>query len=191
MAQTNMVAQMYEENCFMRDPSLINFLVHILDTLSEFPIVLEASLLRGLDIWRGSLYCVAVTTDDADKQGHVIGSLLVWAVIYRCLWTFDDVEMMMWEIMNVIWSDWCFDPVTVIPCDVSWWVSGPYNPKAPDLVLYLPHRHVCGRGFKHLLQVINITMLFLCQRIAIFNLLFICDLCNFRIRSPYKVRGLR
>ncbi|XP_046341976.1 DENN domain-containing protein 5B-like isoform X2 [Haliotis rufescens] len=50
MAQTNMVAQMYEENCFMRDPSLINFLVHILDTLSEFPIVLEASLLRGLDI---------------------------------------------------------------------------------------------------------------------------------------------
>ncbi|XP_070189297.1 DENN domain-containing protein 5B-like isoform X2 [Littorina saxatilis] len=50
MASTTVTAQMYEENSFMRNPSLTNFIVHILDSLTEFEITLESSLLRGLDI---------------------------------------------------------------------------------------------------------------------------------------------
>ena len=50
MASTTVTAQMYEENSFMRNPSLTNFIVHILDSLTEFDITLESSLLRGLDI---------------------------------------------------------------------------------------------------------------------------------------------
>ncbi|KAK7476297.1 hypothetical protein BaRGS_00032490, partial [Batillaria attramentaria] len=50
MANTTVTAQMYEENSFLRNPSLTNFIVHILDSLTEFEITLESSLLRGLDI---------------------------------------------------------------------------------------------------------------------------------------------
>ncbi|XP_064612538.1 DENN domain-containing protein 5B-like isoform X2 [Liolophura sinensis] len=50
MANTTATAQMYEENSFMRNPSLTNFLVQILDTLNEFTFTLETSLTRGLDV---------------------------------------------------------------------------------------------------------------------------------------------
>lgn len=50
MANTTVTAQMYEENSFMRNSSLTNFIVHILDSLTEFDITLESSLLCGLDI---------------------------------------------------------------------------------------------------------------------------------------------
>ncbi|XP_076445285.1 DENN domain-containing protein 5B-like isoform X3 [Babylonia areolata] len=50
MASTTVTAQMYEENSFLRNPSLTNFIVHILDSLTEFDITLESSLLRGLEI---------------------------------------------------------------------------------------------------------------------------------------------
>lgn len=50
IAITPVTGQMYEEASFFRDPSLTNFLVHILGTLDEFEITLEASLVRGLDI---------------------------------------------------------------------------------------------------------------------------------------------
>ncbi|BFZ25149.1 hypothetical protein BsWGS_28188 [Bradybaena similaris] len=50
MANTTVTAQMYEENSFLRIPSHTNFVMHILDSLTEFDIPLEASLLRGIDI---------------------------------------------------------------------------------------------------------------------------------------------
>ncbi|KAK3603529.1 hypothetical protein CHS0354_027948 [Potamilus streckersoni] len=50
MAKTTVTAQMYEEKSFLRDRDLLSFIIHILDTLNDFNIGLEASLTRGLDI---------------------------------------------------------------------------------------------------------------------------------------------
>ena len=50
IASTIVTAQMYEEKSFLRDRDLISFVIHILDTLNDFDIVLETSLVRGLDI---------------------------------------------------------------------------------------------------------------------------------------------
>ncbi|KAK3098446.1 hypothetical protein FSP39_019539 [Pinctada imbricata] len=50
MAASPVTAQMFEENSFLRNPIHTNYLVHILGTLDEFQINLEASLLRGLEI---------------------------------------------------------------------------------------------------------------------------------------------
>ncbi|XP_050393892.1 DENN domain-containing protein 5B isoform X2 [Patella vulgata] len=50
MANTPVTGQMYEANSFLRDPRLTVFLVHIIETLNEFNIVLESSVLQGLDI---------------------------------------------------------------------------------------------------------------------------------------------
>ncbi|XP_052808274.1 DENN domain-containing protein 5B-like isoform X7 [Mya arenaria] len=50
IARNVITAQMYEEKSFMRDNDLITFITHILDTLNDFNIVLEPSLVRGLDI---------------------------------------------------------------------------------------------------------------------------------------------
>ncbi|KAK3766868.1 hypothetical protein RRG08_052011 [Elysia crispata] len=50
MASTAVTGQMYEENSFLRNPTHINFVMHILESLTEFDIPLEASLLRGIDL---------------------------------------------------------------------------------------------------------------------------------------------
>ena len=50
MANTAVTGQMYEENSFLRNPTHINFVMHILDSLTEFDIPLETSLLRGIDL---------------------------------------------------------------------------------------------------------------------------------------------
>ena len=50
IANTPVTGQMYEESTFLRNSSHINYLVHILSTLDEFTIVLESSLLRGINI---------------------------------------------------------------------------------------------------------------------------------------------
>lgn len=50
IARNIVTAQMYEERSFMRDHDLVTFIVHILDTLNDFDIVLESSLVRGLNI---------------------------------------------------------------------------------------------------------------------------------------------
>ena len=41
---------MYEEQSFLRDPALIQFVVQIIDSLKEFKIVLEASLIKGVEL---------------------------------------------------------------------------------------------------------------------------------------------
>ncbi|XP_060588449.1 DENN domain-containing protein 5B-like isoform X3 [Ruditapes philippinarum] len=50
IAKNIVTAQMYEEKSFMRDNDLITFIIHILDTLNDFDIILESSLVRGLNI---------------------------------------------------------------------------------------------------------------------------------------------
>lgn len=49
LAETPVTASMYEERSFLRDPGLVMFLVQILEALSEFDIVLETSITKGLD----------------------------------------------------------------------------------------------------------------------------------------------
>ena len=51
MTQTPVTLSMYEERSFMRDPNLTLFLTQILDSLGEYNFVLEASLIKGVEIW--------------------------------------------------------------------------------------------------------------------------------------------
>lgn len=48
MSEARSTADMYEESSFLRNRTLLNFLVHILEPLCEFHIVLEKSLTHGI-----------------------------------------------------------------------------------------------------------------------------------------------
>lgn len=48
MSEARSTADMYEETSFLRNSTLLNFLIHILEPLSEFHIVLEKSLTHGI-----------------------------------------------------------------------------------------------------------------------------------------------
>ncbi|XP_076294827.1 DENN domain containing pinstripe isoform X3 [Lasioglossum baleicum] len=48
MSEARSTADMYEENSFLRNRTLLNFLIHILEPLCEFHIVLEKSLTHGI-----------------------------------------------------------------------------------------------------------------------------------------------
>lgn len=50
ISKTPVTVQMYEEQSFLRDPALVQFLVQILDSLKEFKIALEASLIKGVEL---------------------------------------------------------------------------------------------------------------------------------------------
>jgi hypothetical protein len=41
---------MYEEQSFLRDPTLTQFVIEILGSLKDFKIVLEASLIKGITL---------------------------------------------------------------------------------------------------------------------------------------------
>ena len=41
---------MYEEQSFLRDPTLLQFVIQVLESLKDFDIVLEASLVRGVNL---------------------------------------------------------------------------------------------------------------------------------------------
>lgn len=49
IASTPVTVSMYEEQSFLRDPNLVTFLVQILESLSEFSIILETSLTKGIE----------------------------------------------------------------------------------------------------------------------------------------------
>ena len=49
LAACSATATAYEENSFLRDTRLRAYLHHILQTLSDFNIVLEVSITRGVD----------------------------------------------------------------------------------------------------------------------------------------------
>lgn len=42
---------MYEDIALIKDHTLVNSLIRVLQTLQEFNITLEASLVKGIDIW--------------------------------------------------------------------------------------------------------------------------------------------
>ncbi|XP_017883207.1 DENN domain-containing protein 5B isoform X2 [Ceratina calcarata] len=48
MSEARSTADMYEENSFLRNTTLLNFVIHILEPLNEFHIVLEKSLTHGI-----------------------------------------------------------------------------------------------------------------------------------------------
>ena len=50
MSKTPVAASMYEEQSFMRDPSLLQFLIQIINSLKDFKIELEASLIKGVSV---------------------------------------------------------------------------------------------------------------------------------------------
>ena len=51
MAHTQAATAMYEEKSFIRDPALLQYLIHILDALLEFDITVEASLIKGVELY--------------------------------------------------------------------------------------------------------------------------------------------
>ena len=48
MSEARSTVDMYEEMSFLRNPGLLNFLIQILEPLSDFHIVLEKSLTHGI-----------------------------------------------------------------------------------------------------------------------------------------------
>ena len=51
ISKTPVTISMYEERSFLRDPNLLTFLIQILESLKDFKVVLEASLIKGIDLW--------------------------------------------------------------------------------------------------------------------------------------------
>lgn len=49
IASTPITTQMYEDQSFLRNPNMVTFLIQILESISEFPFNLEASLTKGID----------------------------------------------------------------------------------------------------------------------------------------------
>ncbi|XP_019742214.1 DENN domain-containing protein 5A-like [Hippocampus comes] len=50
LADCPITAQMYEDAALIKDRSLVNSLIRVLQTLQEFNITLEASLIKGVGI---------------------------------------------------------------------------------------------------------------------------------------------
>lgn len=50
LADCPITAQMYEDTALIKDRSLVNSLIRVLQTLQEFNIILEASLVKGVGI---------------------------------------------------------------------------------------------------------------------------------------------
>lgn len=50
ISKTRVTTSMYEEQSFLRDPSLLQFVIQVLESLKDFEIVLEASLVRGVNL---------------------------------------------------------------------------------------------------------------------------------------------
>ncbi|XP_051546794.1 DENN domain-containing protein 5B isoform X3 [Myxocyprinus asiaticus] len=50
LAECPVITRMYEENAFLRDKLTVNSLVAVLQTLHDFPITLETSLTKGIDL---------------------------------------------------------------------------------------------------------------------------------------------
>ena len=51
ISKTRVTSSMYEEQSFLRDTALLQFVVQVLESLKDFDIVLEASLVRGVNLW--------------------------------------------------------------------------------------------------------------------------------------------
>jgi len=50
LAECPPITRMYEENALLRDRMTVNSLIRVLQTLQDFNIVLEGSLIKGVDV---------------------------------------------------------------------------------------------------------------------------------------------
>ncbi|KAG8512273.1 DENN domain-containing protein 5B [Galemys pyrenaicus] len=50
LAECPAIARMYEESALLRDRMTVNSLIRVLQTIQDFPIVLEGSLIKGVDV---------------------------------------------------------------------------------------------------------------------------------------------
>lgn len=50
LVECPVIQRMYEESALMRDRTTVNALIAVLQTLHDFPITLEASLVKGIDL---------------------------------------------------------------------------------------------------------------------------------------------
>lgn len=64
LADCPITAQMYEDSALIKGRSLVNSLIRVLQTLQEFNITLEASLVKGVGIW----------TSPTSHQFHQLGT---------------------------------------------------------------------------------------------------------------------
>lgn len=64
LADCPITAQMYEDAALIKDRSLVNSLIRVLQTLQEFNITLEASLVKGVGIWSKPTFPPATPAGD-------------------------------------------------------------------------------------------------------------------------------
>lgn len=50
LAECPPITRMYEENALLRDRMTVNSLIRVLQTLQDFNIILEGSLIKGVDV---------------------------------------------------------------------------------------------------------------------------------------------
>lgn len=55
---------MYEDTALIKDRSLVNSLIRVLQTLQEFNITLEASLVKGVGIWNQTTLSTSCTQQE-------------------------------------------------------------------------------------------------------------------------------
>lgn len=51
LAECPVILRMYEDAALLRDRTAVNSLIAVLETLHDFPVTLEASLVKGIDLW--------------------------------------------------------------------------------------------------------------------------------------------
>lgn len=96
LADCPITAQMYEDAALIKDRSLVNSLIRVLQTLQEFNITLEASLVKGVGIWNQTHSTPVVP----DHRGH-------WGPLTRIYWLFYMQELtwtrdIFWLILKLL-----------------------------------------------------------------------------------------
>lgn len=96
LADCPITAQMYEDAALIKDRSLVNSLIRVLQTLQEFNITLEASLVKGVGIWNQTHSTPVVP----DHRGH-------WGPLTRIYWFFYMQELtwtrdIFWLILKLL-----------------------------------------------------------------------------------------
>ena len=96
ISKTRVTASMYEDQSFLRDPALLQFVIQVLESLKDFEIVLEASLIRGVNLWASHAAalgfrwcCISIRLLARISRCSRVSSLLhsdVTLMWYYCTW---------------------------------------------------------------------------------------------------------
>lgn len=81
LADCPITAQMYEDTALIKDHTLVNSLIRVLQTLQEFNITLEASLVKGIDIW----FCLMQQAlfKKSNKEQTIVSMQKLYLLIHR------------------------------------------------------------------------------------------------------------